>query len=237
MQYDKGYNVYISYIKGVLFIMVNSNDGNEKININITNKYIGRKYGNLTIVEYSHNVKRNKVYKCKCDCGNEKSIYLSSLKGGRTKSCGCIQESKNDVRNRLRNIWHNMINRCYKASSDSYKYYGELGVVVCLEWRHDFEAFYSWALDNGYSDKLTLDRIDVNGNYEPSNCRWATNKEQLNNRRDNVLLTHNEITKTLPQWADDLGIKQHVLRNRINRGWETERALTTPVKKYGGNKQ
>lgn len=97
-----------------------------------------------------------------------------------------------------------MKQRCCGYNAKSYKHYGGRGITVCEEWRNSFEAFYEWAMANGYSDSLTLDRIDVNGNYEPSNCRWATMKEQNNNKRNNRNITYKGETHTLAQWIEIL---------------------------------
>ena len=116
--------------------------------------------------------------------------------------------------------------RCYRNKETAYKYYGDRGIIVCDEWLNDFQAFYDWAMANGYDDTLTIDRIDVNGNYEPSNCRWVSRKVQMNNTRRNHLITYNGKTQTIAQWAEELNIKQNTLLYRIRRGWSIEKALT-----------
>ena len=110
-----------------------------------------------------------------------------------------------------------------------YKHYGARGIVVCDEWKNNFEPFYDWAMTNGYEENLTIDRIDTNGNYEPSNCRWATMKEQSNNRRNNRTLTYNGQCKNVTQWAEEKGINPRTLSTRLGRGWSIERALETPT--------
>lgn len=120
---------------------------------------------------------------------------------------------------RLYEIWKGMKRRCYDVKRKEYKNYGGRGIEVCDEWANNFSAFYTWALENGYNNALTIERNDVNGNYEPSNCRWATKKEQANNRRDNQFLTYNGKTQTIAQWAKELNINQNTLRNRIQKGW------------------
>lgn len=129
-----------------------------------------------------------------------------------------------------------MVHRCH--SQDGYvKGYWNRGIVVCDEWRNSFEAFYEWAIANGYDEnapesKCTLDRIDVNGNYCPENCRWVDRKAQANNRTNNRFLTHNGKTQTMKQWAEEIGINYSTLFSRImQQKWDTDRALTTPVKK------
>lgn len=128
---------------------------------------------------------------------------------------------------RLYETWQTMKKRCSNPNNRQYHLYGGRGIIVCDEWRNDFQAFYDWAMSHGYADDLTIDRIDVNGNYEPSNCRWATMKEQQNNRRNNHLITYNGETKTLKQWSEKIGIDWGVLYSRLKKGWSIEKSLTT----------
>ena len=122
-----------------------------------------------------------------------------------------------------------MINRCTCECWRDYKNYGGRGITVCPEWKESFESFRDWALANGYQDNLTLDRIEVNGNYEPSNCRWATVKQQANNTRSSRYLEFNGEVKTVKEWADELGLNYRTLYSRITtKGWSIEKALTTP---------
>jgi hypothetical protein len=129
-------------------------------------------------------------------------------------------------RSRLHHIWNGMKQRCSNPNVISYKYYGAKGVSVCEEWQN-FTNFCAWALANGYEDNLTLDRKNSSGNYEPSNCRWATNKEQQNNTSYNRLITLHGETHNITQWADIIGVPKTTLYNRMRRGWDIERALTT----------
>lgn len=132
-------------------------------------------------------------------------------------------------RTRLYSIYYHMLSRCYNSNTDYYYRYGARGITVCEEWRKSFDAFYEWAINNGYDDTLTIDRKDVNGNYEPSNCRWATAKEQANNRSTNHNVTLNDETKTLTEWCLVYSINYRTVRDRLKRGWNYEKALTTPV--------
>ena len=127
---------------------------------------------------------------------------------------------------RLYRIWNGMKDRCINANS-KYKYrYHDRGIKICKEWLDDFTNFYNWAMENGYSDELSIDRIDNDKDYSPDNCRWATAKEQANNKGNNILLLFNNEIKTISEWGDELGIKDGTIRARLNRGWSVEKALS-----------
>ena len=122
----------------------------------------------------------------------------------------------------------------YNKNSIQYKDYGGRGITICDEWLNDFQAFYNWSMSNGYKDNLTIDRINVNGNYEPSNCRWATNEEQANNRRDNVKITYKGMTKTISEWAEYLGVNRKSFSSRVTRKWDIDRIFNQPYRgKHG----
>ena len=203
----------------------------------------------LEIVEFagfkeSIRGKRTAMWKCKCLCGKEIIRCGRDIRDGTTKSCGCLRKEITAFRNkkeksthgesrknsRLYTIWENMKSRCYDERNASYKHYGGRGISVCDEWRLSYETFKAWAIQTGYSGNLTLDRISVNGNYEPSNCRWATWKEQENNSSHNDIIEYNGKSMTLHQWSEELGVAYDTLRARLRRGWNIERALTEPVK-------
>ena len=142
---------------------------------------------------------------------------------------------------RLYHIWNGMKARCYNAASMNYKYYGGRGIKICDEWKNNkgFEHFYEWSMANGYDDSLSIDRIDPNGNYEPSNCRWVTAVVQANNKRRNqtygkekkMTLTYKQTTLTPKEWGDRLGISEYVIRQRLRKGWSVEKTLETPIDK------
>lgn len=134
-------------------------------------------------------------------------------------------------KSRLYRAWRHMKGRCYDPHDIGYAYYGGRGIKVCKEWDNDYLSFKKWALSNGYKDFLTLDRIDFNGNYEPYNCRWATRKEQANNRRGLHKVEYHGETKTLTEWSQITGIKITTLFMRLmNYHWSVERALETRVR-------
>lgn len=190
----------------------------------------GRKFGRLTVLERDYSLKRTS-WLCSCECGNYKIVRSHDLVGGRVKSCGCIRSEttrKQGFRNathnmtgtRLWRIWSGMKQRCKKDKNYTH-------VSVCEEWEK-FECFYSWAISNGYKDGLSLDRIDCNGDYCPENCRWATWKQQENNRRNNRLFTYKGETKTVAQWSDLTGIRAATISWRINAGWEEKDIFMKP---------
>lgn len=200
--------------------------------------YIGMKYGQLTIKSIER--VNSKLYvSALCDCGNTGTYMLVKLKDGHTKSCGCLHKkimsniltSHGLYHTRIYKTWNGMIDRCRRKKNKSYKNYGGRGITVCKEWANDFMSFYNWAINNGYSEELTIERRDVNGNYEPGNCRWITNAQQALNRRDNHFVTYNGVTKTIAEWAKDLNMNYNTLINRLNTyRWGIEKALTEPVK-------
>ena len=190
------------------------------------------------------------LWLCKCDCGNTKVISSNQLHSG-TKSCGCLQRenaaksAKNRVHtpcrhkyevgteySRLHQAYKDIKNRCYNQNSKSYKSYGMRGITICQEWQNDFYAFRDWAMVNGHADDLTLDRINVNGNYEPNNCRWITVKEQNNNRRNNRIVTYNGETMTLHElWERYTDVPYKTLWSRVNAGWTIADAVERPIRR------
>lgn len=199
----------------------------------------GQKFGRLTVIEHLGSSNDNQaLWLCKCDCGNEKIVKGHNLIKGNTKSCGCLKNEMSrerlkkhgKSRTRLYDIWIAIKQRCYNPKNDRYKSYGGRGITVCDEWLNDFQAFYDWAMTNGYKDDLTIDRIDVNGNYEPSNCRWITNLQQQQNKRNSFIVEYKGRKITISQLARENNIKPNVLYGRIKNGWSIEKAVTTPVR-------
>lgn len=174
----------------------------------------GQRFGKLLVLE-----DRGETCLCQCDCGNTVEVKRAHMRKGHIKSCGCMKGNPTHkmTKTRLHNIWLRMKSRCYYSKDIEYKRYGARGITVCKEWRNSFETFRDWALANGYTDNLSIDRIDVNGNYEPSNCRWATVLEQACNKRNNHFLTIDGERLTLSQWQRKYGIKSSTMGNWMFR--------------------
>ena len=203
----------------------------------------GMKFGRLTAIKLvpgSSGKGKHARWICKCDCGNVHEADSHCLIGGNVKSCGCITKDRltthGETGTRLYNVWCGMRRRCTTPSDTNYRFYGARGIKVCKEWQ-SYEVFKEWAVESGYKDaergKFTLDRIDPNGNYEPSNCRWIDMKSQANNRRNSVILTYNGEAYTLRQWSEKLGICYGTLQWRYREGWSVEEILS-PLKREKG---
>lgn len=190
----------------------------------------------LTVIQRINNDKnKGTKWLCRCSCKehNEVIVEGAQLRNGNTLSCGCIHKEMLIKRNTIHGescshiyyIWNSMIKRCTKSDSKVYHLYGARGISVCDEWL-DFQTFLKWAKENGYRDGLSLDRINNNGNYEPNNCRWATNEQQANNKRNNIRIQYNGETHTAAEWSKILGINYHTIMSRINLlGWSYQDAL------------
>lgn len=172
----------------------------------------GQHYGYLTVLSLDQNPNNKRIkWLCKCKCGNTKIIAACDLIRGHTSSCGCKKfESHNKKHGlkhtRLYDIWSTMKARCHREGSTTYSHYGARGITVCDEWRNDFMSFYNWAMSNGYSDDLTIDRKDTNKNYCPENCRWATMVEQSNNRNTTIRIKYLGVEKPLADWCRELNL-------------------------------
>lgn len=196
----------------------------------------GDRFSRLTIIKEVDSRKKARFFLCRCDCGIEKEIRMVLLTNGDTKSCGCYKREhllnmiyKNGLsRTKPYAIWNSMKQRCCNKNSKAYEHYGARGVRVCDEWM-DFEIFYDWTINNGYQEGLTLERIDVNGNYEPSNCTWIPQSEQSNNTRRSRIILYEGKEQNLRQWANELNIKYDTLFGRLSKGWSIKKAFETPV--------
>lgn len=194
------------------------------------------KFGRLTVLSLAEKSRTGETrWVCRCDCGKETIVQANNLKSGLVKSCGCARHEKlvemhtihGERGTRLYNIWAKMRDRCHDKSNMTY---GGRGITICPEWDDSYTAFRNWALNNGYSDKLTIDRIDNDKGYFPENCRWVDAKAQARNRRSNRLYTYNGETLIAKEWEERYGLPRGRLRERIETlGWPIERALTEPI--------
>jgi hypothetical protein len=194
---------------------------------------IGKKYNKLTCIKKDEN-KDKRYYIFRCDCGKEKSIIASNVKSGLSTSCGCVKLKGNNTKHggkgtRLYNIWKSMRERCNNPNTTNHSIYYDRGIKVCPDW-NDFSVFKNWALSNGYEENLTIDRIDGNKGYMPSNCRWATYLEQNNNTRNVKTITINGKAQSYSTWERELGFSRGLISSRIKKGWSIEKTLTTPVR-------
>lgn len=206
----------------------------------------GQRFGELTVLAYSHNVKRSGSYwKCVCDCGTEKVVSGLLLRRGSTKSCGCLQrrlasermprvlEFKRlpfDHARKLIDLYQAVKSRCTNPKNKAYEYYGGRGIKMCQEWLCDRIAFYKWCSENGYKPGLWIERKNVNGDYSPSNCTFATIDAQMNNKRNSRFIEWNGKRMTATQWERELGFPRNLLNSRFfSRGWDLDRAMTEPV--------
>ena len=210
---------------------------------------VGDRVNRLIILElynvYEHG--QNKTYaKCECDCGNITKVKLTAIKQEEVKSCGCLKAEKASQRmteynsafhglsdSRLYKILAGMKNRCYNTKQYSYKDYGARGIKICDEWMSDFKAFYDWAMNHGYKDTLTIERLDVDGDYKPDNCTWITRREQAANKRNScpIILTAFGETKNIYEWMHDERCQLKsvgALAYRVCAGWKPEDIITTP---------
>lgn len=193
----------------------------------------GLRFERLLVI--SRSTSDYKYWLCKCDCGKEKYIRGDHLRKRRTLSCGCLGKENRLKKvykhglsyNPLYFVWASMMDRCYNTSFQDYRNYGGRGISVCDRW-HKVEDFVS-DMTKGYSKGLQLDRIDNDGNYSPSNCRWVTRKQNNRNKRTSVYLTVGSETKTIIEWSEITGIFPDIIRIRIKKGWKGEKALYGPV--------
>ena len=197
----------------------------------------GMRFGRWTVLRYV-GYDKGALWECRCDCGKIKNVRSDHLRYGKSTSCGCFRaevtakETAQKIAKhgmwgtRLYREWIQMKQRCSPSCSKTHydRYYGR-GIRVCPEWEHDFDAFAEWALSNGYNDSLSIDRLDNDGNYEPTNCRWVTEETQANNKSTSRFITYKGKTKTLAEWARELNINYSTLRSRLSRGKSFEEII------------
>ena len=189
----------------------------------------GKKFTRLTVLGRSpqpHGYGNGRVWECRCDCGNTVYANTYCLLHGKVKSCGCYDNdamAKHDTthgesKTRLYHIWKSMKRRCSSKKYDHYDRYGGRGIIVCKEWKQSYVSFRDWAKSNGYAENLTIDRINNDGNYEPQNCRWVTQKQQERNRRDTVYVPLDGKQVPLAEAAERLGVNLKLAWERNHRG-------------------
>ena len=208
---------------------------------------VGQVFGRLTVIGVPFyipvgNGGRFQFAVCECDCGKNTAVRADHMRSGRSRSCGCLSVDTavatmtkhgmtiDRTTNRLYFIWKGMLGRCNDEHNSSYKNYGKRGIRVCDEWM-DVKSFVGWALSNGYREDLTIDRIDNDGNYEPSNCRWANMTEQGNNRRGNRWIEAFGERKTMSEWLADerCSVNNYQdIQRRLRNGWTTDEAIGVP---------
>lgn len=204
----------------------------------------GNRYGRLVVLEYAGtrpNHRGGAVWKCRCDCGNETVVWSGSLRGGDTRSCGCLSRELSSKRSSTRDglsctaeyrAWRGMINRCHGSEKAKwYKNYGDRGIVVCDRWRYSFDAFLE-DVGKRPSVKHSIDRVDNNGPYSPDNFRWATYVEQQNNKRNNHIVTYLGLDMTVAQLERLLGFREQSLSRRLSyyQG-DIERAINAETRR------
>lgn len=202
----------------------------------------GQRFGRLTVLEFVPNDKRGSYWKCKCDCGKTGIYQGSSLLSKNTQSCGCLKlvtaktiqnqyiKKHGKRKTRLYNIWAKMRYRCYSQKDLAYNDYGERGIIVCDEWKDNFQAFYDWAMLNGYRDDLSIDRVDNDGNYTPQNCRWTDMKTQSRNRRSNTIVEYKGKAMCLTDAAKAAGISVNTIYRRYYQCGDRGERLFRPTK-------
>lgn len=204
----------------------------------------GKRFGRLTVVALSKYVylgrkkkHRYNIWACICDCGNTVDVRDSDLRRGKTLSCKCLRKeniTKHGLyKHPVYSVWSAMKDRCANKNAAEYKNYGGRGITVCGEW-NKFESFWE-DMSSGYERGKTLDRIDVNGNYSKENCRWVSNLEQQNNRRDNRMITYMGKTQSMASWSRELKIKYTTIQGRLRLNWPTEKLLSKPNHRDGFN--
>lgn len=195
---------------------------------------IGKKFERLTVKKRVKNGKHGEArWLCNCQCGNTTIVKTYHLTSGKIRSCGCIKKEILKKRENIHHksntkiykIWASIKQRCTNSKHKNCKRYKERGIKICEQWKRSFVEFYNWAISSGYKEGLTIERINNNGNYEPSNCRWATRKEQANNTSRNHFVYFNGERHTISEWSKKLGIKYSVLENRLRRKISLERCF------------
>ena len=198
---------------------------------------VGQTFGRLTVIERAESLKGHTRWLCKCSCGKECVVHTISLKTGNTTSYGCFKtENAKKLYSTVRQndkhlyaVWYGIKQRCFYKNHRSYHNYGGRGIKMCAEWANDYETFYRWAINAGYKRGLEIDRIDNDGDYCETNCRFVARDIQANNKRNVRLWTINGVSKSLAEWCKEYDIDYYLVRQRVLKlKWDIEKALSTP---------
>lgn len=210
----------------------------------------GMQFGDWTVLYEEPKEGYDRIWRCRCVCGTEKSVFQGNLTQGKSKGCGCsardrlsdINRTHGKRHTRLYNVWCNMRRRCYSSNNSHYKYYGGRGIKVCDEWlgKNGFQNFWDWAYSNGYDEdaphgECTIDRIDVNGNYCPENCQWINSSKQMRNRTDTHWVEFDGEVLSLAEFCDKYGISQSLASARLQRGWTPAEVMFFNAKNMNGS--
>lgn len=202
---------------------------------------IGKRYGRLVVKKFLYKKSCHLHFLCKCDCGNTTIAHRGNLKRGSSKSCGCLAKEilikrsekhglyKNGKPHRIANIYNGMKARCYKPQHIFYHLYGGRGITICEEWLKNIKAFMKWALINGYNSKLTIDRKDNDKGYSPDNCRFVTQKEQMNNRACSKKYLYKNVLYTTKEISVQFNINEGTIKSRLRRGWNINKVIERTI--------
>lgn len=194
--------------------------------------FIGTKQGHLTVLSHFKKGKNNANYfRCQCDCGRIAEIRVNHFIHDNQTTCGRFHKKyeNSKIGYALYSAWNSLCRRCFNPKHHKYYRYGARGITVCDQWKNDYNSFYNWSIQNGYQLGLSLDRINNDGNYEPSNCRWTTRKKQQRNMCRNKIITYKNQTYCLAEWCEKLNLKYKTINSRLHKGWSIERAFETPI--------
>lgn len=208
---------------------------------------IGQRFGRLTVISRNGTLGGHSAWLCRCDCGNKKTVVLQNLKSGGVRSCGCLnkeiapergrrskigERSKihGDFGTKLYGVWAAMKRRCFNPNAAYYADYGGRGITVCDEWL-EYPAFKEWAITTGYAEGMSIERIDVDKGYSPSNCAWIPLKEQNRNKRLTIHLDYQGRSYTIKELSELTGLSERTIEGRYRRGWDIEKIVSTPKQK------
>lgn len=193
---------------------------------------VGKRQGNLVVLSHFKKGKSNSNYFCcQCDCGRISEVRANHFFNDKQTTCGRYHKKyeNSKIGEKLYNTWNRMIHRCYDPKNHKYYRYGARGISVCDEWKTDYDTFYNWAMNNGYQEGLSIDRINNDENYEPSNCRWATRKQQQRNMSRNKIIEYKGKNKCVSEWCEELNLYYPTIISRFYKGWSAEKAFSCPT--------